>query len=45
MSGEEDPEAEAEPAPDPASLRPSDLIQLLGLGRSLQGLGDDLAAL
>ena len=32
------------PAPDPASFKPSDLIQLLGLGRSLRGLGDDLAA-
>lgn len=33
------------PAPDPASLKPSDLIQLLGLGKSLKGLGEDLAAL
>jgi len=34
-----------EPAPDPASLKPADLIQLLGLGKRLHGLGDDLAAL
>ncbi len=33
------------PPPDPASLRPSDLWQLLGLGRRFRELGDDLAAL
>jgi len=33
------------PAPEPASLRPRDLMQLLGLGRRFRELGDDLAAL
>jgi phytoene dehydrogenase-like protein len=33
------------PAPDPASLRPKDLLQLLGLGRRFRDLGDDLGAL
>ena len=31
-----------EPAPDPSSFRPSDLKQLLGLGRAFRDLGDDL---
>ncbi len=30
-----------QPAPDPASLRPTDLLQLLGLGRSLHALPDE----
>jgi len=34
-----------EPAPDPSSFRPSDLKQLLGLGKAFRDLGDDLAAL
>jgi len=33
------------PAPDPTSLRPGDLMQLLGLGKSMRDLGDDLATL
>jgi len=33
------------PAPDPASWRPSDLMQLLGLGRRFRDLGDDLGAI
>jgi phytoene dehydrogenase-like protein len=33
------------PAPEPASLRPKDLLQLLGLGRLFRELGDDLAAI
>ena len=33
------------PAPDPASLKPRDLLQLLGLGKRFQGLGDDMAEL
>jgi phytoene dehydrogenase-like protein len=33
------------PAPDPASLRPKDLLQLLGLGKRFRELGDDLGAL
>lgn len=32
-------------APDPTSLRPADLMQMLGLGRHARGLDDDLAAL
>jgi phytoene dehydrogenase-like protein len=32
-------------APDLGSLRPNDLMQLLGLARHARGLGDDLAAL
>ncbi len=31
--------------PDPASLKPSDLLQLLGMGKRFRALGDDLAAL
>ncbi len=34
-----------QPAPNPQSLRPRDLIQLLGLGKRLRDLGDDMAAL
>jgi phytoene dehydrogenase-like protein len=34
-----------QPAPEPASLRPKDLWQLLGLGQHTRALGDDLAAL
>ncbi len=34
-----------QPAPEPASLRPKDLMQLLGLGRRFRDLGDDLGAL
>ena len=34
-----------EPAPDPSSLRPADIVQLLGLGKRFRELGDDLAAL
>jgi phytoene dehydrogenase-like protein len=30
-----------QPAPEPASLRPSDLMQMLGLGRALRDLPDD----
>lgn len=33
------------PAPDPASLNPRDLLQLLGLGQKFRELGDDLAAI
>jgi len=33
------------PAPDPASMSPTDLLQLLGLGKRLKGLGGDLGAL
>lgn len=33
------------PAPDPVSLRPRDLLQLLGLGQRFRALGDDLAEL
>jgi phytoene dehydrogenase-like protein len=33
------------PAPEPASLRPKDLMQLLGLGKRFRSLGDDLGAL
>jgi phytoene dehydrogenase-like protein len=32
-------------APDPASLNPKDLLQILGLGKRFRNLGDDLAAL
>lgn len=32
-----------EPAPDPASLRPRDLAQMLGLGKRFADLGDDMA--
>ncbi|MFT6818326.1 MAG: phytoene dehydrogenase-like protein, partial [Myxococcota bacterium] len=32
-----------QPAPDPSSLRPKDLMQMLGLGKELRGLGNDLA--
>ena len=32
-------------APDPESMKPSDLMQLLGLGRRFRELGDDLGAL
>ena len=34
-----------QPAPEPASLRPKDLWQMLGLGQHTRALGDDLAAL
>ena len=34
-----------ENAPDPESLKPSDLLQLLGLGKRFRDLGDDLGAL
>lgn len=34
-----------EPAPDPTSWRPGDLMQLAGLGRAFRELGDDLSAL
>ncbi len=33
------------PSPDPGSLHPSDLWQMMGLGRQFQGLGPDLGAL
>ncbi|MCB9678539.1 MAG: NAD(P)/FAD-dependent oxidoreductase [Alphaproteobacteria bacterium] len=33
------------PAPEPTSWRPSDLMQLLGLGRRFRDLGDDLGAI
>ena len=33
------------PAPDPASIRPADLMQMLGLGKRFRGLGNDLAEL
>ena len=33
------------PAPDPLSLNPKDLWQLLGMGKAFRELGDDLAAL
>ncbi len=32
-------------APDPTSMRPSELLKLLGLGQRFRELGDDLAAL
>jgi phytoene dehydrogenase-like protein len=32
-------------APDPSSMRPSELLKLLGLGKRFRELGDDLAAL
>ncbi len=32
-----------QPAPDPTSLRPKDLMQMLGLGKELRGLGNNLA--
>ena len=31
------------PAPDPASIRPKDLMQMLGLGKRFRSLGNDLA--
>jgi phytoene dehydrogenase-like protein len=34
-----------QPAPDPTSFRPKDLMQMLGLGRHVRELGDDLEAL
>jgi phytoene dehydrogenase-like protein len=34
-----------EPAPDPASMHPREILRLLGLGRRFRDLGDDLAAL
>jgi len=33
------------PAPNPASFRPKDLWQMMGLGQHFRGLGDDLGAL
>ena len=34
-----------EPAPDPTSFRPRDLIQLMGLGQKFRSLPDDMAAI